>query len=80
MSEVCYRLRESQGEIDKGAEMPRFNVVMTVEFAGEIEAETQEEAERLAIYDDTVFYQGVDSIEVEELEEDEDEDEEDEIV
>lgn len=56
--------------------MPRFNVVMTVEFAGEIEASSQEEAERLAIYDDTVFYQGVDSIEIEELEdEDEDEDE-----
>lgn len=57
--------------------MPRFNVVMTVEFAGEIEASSQEEAERLAIYDDTVFYQGVDSIEIEELE-DEDEEDEDE--
>jgi hypothetical protein len=55
--------------------MPRFNVVMTVEFAGEIEASSQEEAERLAIYDDTVFYQGVDSIEIEELEDEEDEDE-----
>lgn len=51
--------------------MPRYEVKMTIEFAGEIEAETQEEAERLAIYDDTVFYQGVDSIEIEELEEDE---------
>lgn len=71
-----YRLKESQGETDKGAEMPRFNVVMLVEFAGEIEAETQEEAERLAIYDDTVFYQGVDSIEIEEIEEDEEDEDE----
>ena len=53
--------------------MPRFNVVMMVEFDGEIEAETQEEAERLAIYDDTCQYQGVYSIEVREIEEEEDE-------
>lgn len=55
--------------------MPRFNVVMLVEFEGEIEADTQEDAERLAIYDDTVFYQGVDSIEIEEIEEEDEEDE-----
>jgi hypothetical protein len=44
---------------------------MMVEFDGEIEAETQEEAERLAIYDDTCQYQGVYSIEVREIEEEE---------
>lgn len=53
--------------------MPRFNVVMMVEFDGEIEAETREEAERLAIYDDTCQYQGVYSIEVREIEEEEEE-------
>jgi hypothetical protein len=46
---------------------------MMVEFDGEIEAETREEAERLAIYDDTCQYQGVYSIEVREIEEEEDE-------
>ncbi len=56
--------------------MPRYNVVMLVEFAGEIEADSQEEAERLAIYDSTVFYEGVDSIEIEEIEEEEDADDE----
>lgn len=53
--------------------MPRFNVVMMVEFDGEIEAETREEAERLAIYDETCQYQGVYSIEVTEIEEEEEE-------
>ena len=56
--------------------MPRFNVVMMVEFDGEIEAETREEAERLAIYDETCQYQGVYSIEVTEIEEEEEEEEE----
>jgi hypothetical protein len=46
---------------------------MMVEFDGEIEAETREEAERLAIYDDTCQYQGVYSIEVREIEEEEEE-------
>ena len=55
--------------------MPRFNVTMLVEFDGEIEAETQEEAERLAIYDDTCQYQGVYSMETKEIEEEEEEEE-----
>jgi nickel-dependent lactate racemase len=46
---------------------------MLVEFDGEIEAETQEEAERLAIYDDTCQYQGVYSMETKEIEEEEEE-------
>lgn len=58
--------------------MPRYNVVMLVEFAGEIEADSQEEAERLAIYDSTVFYEGVDSIEIDEIEEEDEEDAQDE--
>ena len=53
--------------------MPRYDVEMTVSFVGEIEADSKEEAERLAIYDDTVFYDGVDEITITELEEDEDE-------
>ncbi len=57
--------------------MPVYKVVMTVEFEGEIEADSQEEAERLAIYDDTVFYQGVESIEVEEIEEEPDDETDD---
>ena len=63
--------------------MPRYNVEMMIEFAGEIEAESQEAAEKLAwtswgeTYDSPIVYDGVYSIEVEAVdEEDEDEDEE----
>lgn len=56
--------------------MPTYYVEMTVSFSGEIEADSEAEAERLAIYDDTVFYDGVDDISVEEIEEEEEEEEE----
>ena len=55
--------------------MTRYEVSLIVEFVGEIEADSAEEAERLAIYDETCQYFGVDSIEVREIEEDEEEDE-----
>jgi hypothetical protein len=48
--------------------MPRYEVTMLVEFIGEIEAESIEKAEELAVYDQTCSYQGVFSIEVAELE------------
>lgn len=51
--------------------MTRYEVSMTVEFLGEIEADSAEEAERLAIYDETCQYLGVDSIDVTEIEEEE---------
>jgi len=51
--------------------MTRYEVSMTVEFLGEIEADSAEEAERLAIYDETCQYFGVDSIDVREIEEEE---------
>lgn len=63
--------------------MPRYEVRMLVDFQGEIEADSAEEAEQKAwtswgeAMDNPITYAGVDSIEVEELEEDE-EDEEDE--
>lgn len=56
--------------------MPKFYVQMRVDFAGEIEAESEKEAEQLAIYDETCHYEGVYSIDVEEIEEDEEEEEE----
>lgn len=56
--------------------MPTYNVTLTVDFSGEIEAESEEEAEKLAIYDHTVFYDGVNDITVEEQEEYEEEEEE----
>ena len=55
--------------------MTRYEVSLIVEFVGEIEADSAEEAERLAIYDETCQYFGVDSIDVREIEEDEEEDE-----
>jgi hypothetical protein len=66
--------------------MPRYYVEMMIEFAGEIEAESEEAAEQLAwtswgeTYDSPITYDGVYSIDVEALDEEdeEDEDEEDE--
>jgi hypothetical protein len=65
--------------------MPRYYVEMKIDFAGEIEAESEEAAEQLAwtswgeTYDSPIVYDGVYSIDVEALdEEDEDEDDEDE--
>lgn len=57
--------------------MALFSVVTTVTFAGEIEADTAEEAEAKGWeWEDELHYDGVYSIEVEELdEEDESEDE-----
>ena len=60
--------------------MPKFYVQMKIDFAGEIEAESKEEAESLAwtswgeTYDSPIVYDGVYSIDVEELDEEEDED------
>lgn len=55
--------------------MTRYSVRMTVEFQGDIEADSPEEAESLAIYDSTCMYVGVDNIEVDEIWEEEDEEE-----
>jgi hypothetical protein len=70
------------GGIKKGRHMPRFYVEMRIDFNGEIEAESAEEAEKLAwtswgdTMDNDITYDGVYSIDVSELdEEDEDEDE-----
>jgi hypothetical protein len=63
--------------------MPRFNVEMRIDFQGEIEAESAEEAEKLAwtLWGDNsdapITYDSVYSIDVEELEEEEEEEEED---
>jgi hypothetical protein len=62
--------------------MPKFYVGMRIDFAGEIEADSKEQAEELAWtswgenLDSPITYDGVYSIDVEEVEEDEDEDEE----
>ncbi len=59
--------------------MARFYVQMKVDFAGEIEADSKEHAEELAwtswgdTYDSEITYDGVYSIDVEELDEEEDE-------
>jgi hypothetical protein len=65
-----------------GAVMPRYYVKMRIDFDGEIEADSMQEAEQLAYTSwgdsvtDDISYDGVYSIDVEEIEdEDEDEDE-----
>lgn len=71
-----YLLKESR-------QMARYYVKMRIDFAGELEAESKEAAEALAwtswgdTMDNEITYDGVYSIDVEELEDDE-EDEEDE--
>ena len=57
--------------------MPRFEVTTTVEFVGEVEAETREEAEAMGWdWEEHLNFYAVDSIEVYEYpQEDEDEEE-----
>jgi len=69
----------------KGRHMPRYYVTMKIDFAGEIEAESKEHAEELAwtswgdTADNDITYDGVYSIDIEEIEyEEEDEESEDE--
>ncbi len=60
--------------------MPKYYVNMMIEFAGEIEADSKEDAEQKAwtswgdSMDNDITYDGVYSIDVEEVEEDEDDD------
>jgi hypothetical protein len=64
--------------------MPRYYVEMKIDFAGEIEAESEADAEQKAwtswgeTYDSPITYDGVYSIDVEQLDEEEDEEDEDE--
>jgi len=61
--------------------MPKYYVNMMIEFAGEIEADSKEDAEQKAwtswgdTMDNDITYDGIYSIDVEEVEEDEEEDE-----
>lgn len=61
--------------------MPKFYVEMKIDFSGEIEADSKQQAEELAweswgdTMDADITYAGVYSILVEELEEDEDDEE-----
>jgi hypothetical protein len=63
--------------------MPRYYVKMRIDFDGEIEADSMHEAEQLAhtswgdSVSDDISFDGIYSIDVEELDEDEDEDDED---
>jgi hypothetical protein len=66
-----------------GAVMPKYYVKMRIDFDGEIEADSMQEAEQLAYTSwgdsvtDDISYDGVYSIDLEEIEdEEEDEDEE----
>jgi hypothetical protein len=67
----------------KGRQMPRYNVEMMIQFAGEIEADSQDEAEQLAwtswgeTLDSPITYDGVYSIEVEAVDEEDEDEEED---
>lgn len=62
--------------------MARFYVEMRIDFSGEIEADSKEEAEQLAYtswgdtMDNEITYDGVYDITVEELDEEEDEEDE----
>lgn len=66
-------------------QMARYYVKMRIDFAGEIEADTENQAEDLAwsswgdTMDNPITYDGVYSIDVEKMEDDEEEDEDFEI-
>ena len=52
--------------------MAKFQVTTTVTFTGEVEADSREEAEAKGWeWEDELHYEGVDSIEVDELDDDE---------
>lgn len=61
--------------------MPKYYVKMRIDFAGYLEADSEDEAEKLAwtswgdTMDNEITYDGVYSIDVEEVEEDEEDDE-----
>lgn len=57
--------------------MPRFEVTTTVEFVGEVEAETREEAEAMGWdWEEHLNFYAVDSIEVYEYPQEDDDEEE----
>ena len=57
--------------------MPRFEVTTLVEYCGEVEADSREEAEQMGwSWEDNLNYFAVESIEVAELDDEEDEDDE----
>lgn len=64
--------------------MAKYYVQMRIDFSGEIEADSKDEAEQLAwtswgdTMDSPISYDGVYSIDVEEVDDDEEEDEDDE--
>jgi hypothetical protein len=69
-----------------GGLMPKYYVKMRIDFDGEIEADSMHEAEQLAYTSwgdsvtDDISYDGVYSIDVEEIEDEEDEDEDEELT
>lgn len=57
--------------------MPKYEVTTTIEYVGEVEADSREEAESMGWdWEENLNYFAVQSIEVAELEDEEDEDEE----
>jgi hypothetical protein len=54
--------------------MAKFNIVATYEYAGEIEADSAEEAESIFLDELNDHYVSTESLEIEEVEEDEEED------
>jgi hypothetical protein len=69
-----------------GVVMPRYYVKMRIDFDGEIEADSMHEAELAASQSwgdsmtDEISFDGIYSIDVEELEDEEDEDEDEELT
>jgi hypothetical protein len=61
--------------------MPKYEITMLVEFTGELEADSREEAEQLAhtswgeTFASPLTFSAVDSVEIEDLEEEEEEEE-----
>lgn len=54
--------------------MAKFNIVATYEYAGEVEANSAEEAEKIFLDELNDYYSSTESFEIEEIEEEEEED------
>jgi hypothetical protein len=53
--------------------MAKFYIEATYSYSGEVEANTREEAESLFLDDLNMYYEGTDSISIEEIDEDDEE-------
>jgi hypothetical protein len=69
-------MKEQHDTTTKGNKMAKFQIDASYAYSGEIEADSQEEAEAIFLDNLNNYYSGTDEFEIEELDEEEEEEEE----